>query len=160
MNLKHEFNRIGHLFTNGVEKTQKMTGDWAGEQTHQATEMARRVREPGRYRRRTPRHRRGGHRPPCAGKPGALPHWRRAAHRRPDREADDGIAARPAARRCYSAARTRPAGAASEPGDDLAQHRIPAEVVVRLVERLRDDDQRFVAAAEGGGRIPRSPPRK
>jgi hypothetical protein len=44
MNLRNEFNRIGHLFNGGVEKTQKVTGDWADMGAKQATGVARRVR--------------------------------------------------------------------------------------------------------------------
>ena len=42
MNLKNEFNRIGHLLNDGVEKTQKAAGAWVDEQ---ANGMARRVRD-------------------------------------------------------------------------------------------------------------------
>jgi len=45
MNLRHEFNRIGHLFGNGVEKTQNVTGHWADQGARQATGMARRMRQ-------------------------------------------------------------------------------------------------------------------
>ena len=45
MNLKHEFNRIGHLFNDGVEKTHKVTEDWVDKQSRQAAGAARRVRD-------------------------------------------------------------------------------------------------------------------
>ena len=44
MNLKREFNRIEHLFHNGVDKTQKATSDWAGKQASEAAGMARQLR--------------------------------------------------------------------------------------------------------------------
>lgn len=45
MNLRHEFNRIGHLFDDGIEKTQKAAGDWVDKPAKQAGRMARRVRD-------------------------------------------------------------------------------------------------------------------
>ena len=45
MNIRHEFNRIGHLFTNGVEKTQKTAAEWVDERARQTNGMARRMRE-------------------------------------------------------------------------------------------------------------------
>lgn len=44
MNLRDEFNRIGHLFHNGVDQTQKATADWAEKQTKQAGGIARQIR--------------------------------------------------------------------------------------------------------------------
>ena len=44
MKLRREFNRIGHLFNDGVEKTQKATGDWVDQRVKRATGTARRVR--------------------------------------------------------------------------------------------------------------------
>lgn len=44
MNLKREFNRIGHLFHNGVDTTQKATEDWAEEKSRQAAGAARQLR--------------------------------------------------------------------------------------------------------------------
>jgi hypothetical protein len=45
MNLRNEFNRIGHLFNDGVEKTQRVTEDWKEEGAKRATDAARRVRD-------------------------------------------------------------------------------------------------------------------
>jgi sensor c-di-GMP phosphodiesterase-like protein len=45
MNLRNEFNRVGHIFHNGKGKTQQVTEDWAEKQSRQATATARRVRE-------------------------------------------------------------------------------------------------------------------
>ena len=45
MSLKHEFNRIGHLFNGGVEKTQKHAAHWADEGTKKANDLSRRVRD-------------------------------------------------------------------------------------------------------------------
>ena len=45
MNLRNEFNRIGHLFHDGVDKTQKASEDWADKRTKQAAGMAHRVRD-------------------------------------------------------------------------------------------------------------------
>ena len=42
MNLKHEFNRIGHLVNGGVEKTQEAAGTWMEKQ---GNGMARRLRD-------------------------------------------------------------------------------------------------------------------
>jgi hypothetical protein len=44
MNLRNEFNRIGHLLHNGKDKTQRATEDWAGQQSRHAAETARRLR--------------------------------------------------------------------------------------------------------------------
>jgi len=41
MNLKHEFNRIGHLVNDGVEKTSRATGTWMDTR---AAGMAKQVR--------------------------------------------------------------------------------------------------------------------
>ncbi len=45
MNLRHEFNRIGHLFNGGLEKTKEEAGHWADKGTRQANELTRRVRD-------------------------------------------------------------------------------------------------------------------
>jgi hypothetical protein len=45
MDIRHEFNRIGHLFNDGVEKTQKKAGHWAGKGTKRANELSRRMRD-------------------------------------------------------------------------------------------------------------------
>ena len=44
MKLKRQFNRIGHLFNDGVEKTHKATEDWVDKRAKQANGIARRVR--------------------------------------------------------------------------------------------------------------------
>lgn len=44
MSLKHEFNRIGHLFNGGLEKTQHTAGHWADQGTKRANELSRRAR--------------------------------------------------------------------------------------------------------------------
>ncbi len=44
MNLRYEFNRIGHLFNDGVGKTQKLTGDWLQSPARRAERMARQLR--------------------------------------------------------------------------------------------------------------------
>ncbi len=45
MNLRHEFNRIGHLFNGGVEKTKHEAGHWADQGAKRANELSRRVRD-------------------------------------------------------------------------------------------------------------------
>ena len=45
MNLKHEFNRIGHLVNGGLEKTQKETEQWVEKGSKQADAMAKQVRK-------------------------------------------------------------------------------------------------------------------
>ncbi len=45
MNIRHEFNRIGHLFNGGLEKTKHEAGHWADKGTKQANELSRRVRD-------------------------------------------------------------------------------------------------------------------
>ncbi len=45
MNIRHEFNRIGHLFNGGLEKTKQEAGHWADKGTQQANELSRRVRD-------------------------------------------------------------------------------------------------------------------
>lgn len=52
MNLKKEFNRIGHLFNGGVEKTQHEAGQWVGKGAKQADKMSRQIRERAGTRRR------------------------------------------------------------------------------------------------------------
>ena len=44
MSLRHEFNRIGHLFNGGLEKTQHTAGHWADQGAERANELSRRVR--------------------------------------------------------------------------------------------------------------------
>jgi len=44
MNLKRDFNRIGHLFNDGVETTRKQTADWVQTGSDRASRLARRVR--------------------------------------------------------------------------------------------------------------------
>jgi hypothetical protein len=44
MNLRNEFNRVGHLFNGGVTKTQHEASDWAEKGSKQANELSRRVR--------------------------------------------------------------------------------------------------------------------
>jgi hypothetical protein len=44
MNLRNEFNRVGHLFHNGKSKTRQLTEQWAADPAKIATETARRVR--------------------------------------------------------------------------------------------------------------------
>jgi hypothetical protein len=48
MSLKHEFNRIGHLFNGGVEKAEKHAGRFLQQKAQQsatrATELSRRMR--------------------------------------------------------------------------------------------------------------------
>ena len=44
MNLRNEFNRIGHLFHNGVDKTQQATQGWAETGAKQAVGIAGRMR--------------------------------------------------------------------------------------------------------------------
>ncbi len=48
MSLKHEFNRIAHLFNDGVQKTEKQAGQWYEKGAHQAGILDRRVREQAR----------------------------------------------------------------------------------------------------------------
>jgi hypothetical protein len=48
MSLKHEFNRIAHLFNDGVQKTEKHAGQWFDKGAHQAGILDRRVREQAR----------------------------------------------------------------------------------------------------------------
>jgi hypothetical protein len=45
MNLRNEFNRIGHIFTDGVEKTHKAAGALADEGAKRANGLARRVQD-------------------------------------------------------------------------------------------------------------------
>ena len=45
MNLRNEFNRIGHLFHNGQTKTQATAENWAEKQARHAATAARRMRE-------------------------------------------------------------------------------------------------------------------
>ena len=45
MNLRHEYNRIGHLLNGGLEKTKEEAGHWADKGTKQANELTRRVRD-------------------------------------------------------------------------------------------------------------------
>jgi len=45
MNLRHEFNRVGHLFNGGLEKTKEEAGHWADKGTKKADELSRRVRD-------------------------------------------------------------------------------------------------------------------
>jgi hypothetical protein len=45
MSLKHEFNRIGHLFDGGVEKAGKQAGHFAQQGARRATEFSRRMRQ-------------------------------------------------------------------------------------------------------------------
>ena len=44
MSLQNEFNRITHLFNEGVEKTEKQAGNWLGEGTKRANELSQRMR--------------------------------------------------------------------------------------------------------------------
>lgn len=45
MSLKHEFDRLAHLFDDGVAKSEKQTGQWLHEGSRRANELTRRVRE-------------------------------------------------------------------------------------------------------------------
>ncbi len=45
MNIRDEFNRVGHLFNGGLEKTKEEAGHWADEGTKRANELSRRVRD-------------------------------------------------------------------------------------------------------------------
>jgi hypothetical protein len=45
MNIRNEFDRIGHLFHNGVHKTQKASEDWADKRVKQASCVAQKVRD-------------------------------------------------------------------------------------------------------------------
>jgi hypothetical protein len=45
MNLKNEFNRIGHLFNGGLAKAQHEAGHWAEKGTKEANALSRRVRD-------------------------------------------------------------------------------------------------------------------
>jgi hypothetical protein len=48
MNLENQFNRIGHLFQNGVEKTRKAPEAWIEQGLKQSKDLAGRVRrQPG-----------------------------------------------------------------------------------------------------------------
>ena len=52
MSLKHEFNRIAHLFNDGVQKTEKQAGQWYDKGAHQAGILDRRMREQARVSQR------------------------------------------------------------------------------------------------------------
>ena len=45
MNLRNEFNRVGHLFHNGGEKTQKASEEWMDRGAKEAAAVAQRVRD-------------------------------------------------------------------------------------------------------------------
>jgi len=45
MNLRKEFNRMGHLFHNGVEKKSNASEEWADKRAKQAMGMAQRMRD-------------------------------------------------------------------------------------------------------------------
>ncbi len=44
MSLKHEFNRIGHLFNGGIVKTQREAGHWAEKGAKHANHLSRQAR--------------------------------------------------------------------------------------------------------------------
>jgi hypothetical protein len=44
MSLKHEFNRLSHLFGDGVEKTEKQAAQWLDQGNRQAAELKHRMR--------------------------------------------------------------------------------------------------------------------
>jgi hypothetical protein len=45
MNLRNEFNRIGHLFSGDVKETQQRAGHWVDKGTKRAKKLSRHVRD-------------------------------------------------------------------------------------------------------------------
>ena len=157
MNLRNEFNRIGHLFHDGVEKTQHQAGHLGGTKGRNGPTSYRETSATGSIP--APATLSASRRafPPCAGKSRPLRLRRRTPHRHPDRQNPPRIPPRPAAPAAVEQSsalfrnpKIEPQSAqpSLQPSRDLPQHVLAANIVVRLVQRFRDNNKRLVLAPQ------------